>query len=105
MSAMLTIKLTNGKRLPCYTTMGALRRFKRLTGQDPATCAFDDTDTTLTFLYCMTSAACSAEGVPLDMTEEEFADRLTPQAVADYFAAMNAETQPKKKTAPTAPRL
>lgn len=97
-----TLKLTTGA-VPCYLTMGARRRFKRATGHDLTDIAEDDE--AVTMLYCMACAAGVAEGQPLAMTEDDFADMLTPDAVADYFegdvtvedAAEQKKTKPRRK--------
>lgn len=89
-----------GREYPAYFTMGAQRRYKNAHGS-LETPAADDIDAAITFLYCMTRAACNAEGVDFDMDEETFADRLLPEDVAAYFEAFNAASpadEPKKAT-------
>ena len=93
-----------GREYPAYFTMGAQRRYKKAHGSlEPP--AADDIDAAITFLYCMTRAACNAEGVEFDLDEETFADRLLPEDVAAYFEAFNAAApadasteKPKKAT-------
>lgn len=93
-----------GREYPAYFTMGAQRRYKNAHGS-LETPAADDIGAAITFLYCMTRAACNAEGVDFDMDEETFADRLLPEDVAAYFEAFNAAApaddsteKPKKAT-------
>lgn len=75
---------------PCRQTMGAFLRFKRETGREATEIANDLTDL-LTFLYCCTASASAADGIDFDLTLEDFADRITPDELNEWTAAMQAE--------------
>lgn len=89
-----------GQEYPAYMTMGALRRYKRATGTEMATADVSDVDNAVTFLYCLTAAACSAERVPFDFTVETFADSLLPADMADFFTRFAAANAPADAEAP-----
>lgn len=101
----LTIHV-GGADYPAYMTMGALRRYKRATGNEAAGVDTTDLDSALTFLYCLTAAACHAEGVAFDMDEDTFADSLLPgdmQAFFEHFAdagKMMGDAEKKKAKSP-----
>lgn len=94
-----------GREYPAYHTMGALRRYQKARGSVEAPAA-DDVDAAITFLYCMTVAACNAEGVELGMDEETFADRLLAEDMEAYFndfaavSAPEADSEKPKKATP-----
>lgn len=75
---------------PCRQTMGAFLRFKRETGREATEITNDLTDL-LTFLYCCTASAAAADGISFDLTLEDFADRITPDELNQWTAAMQAE--------------
>lgn len=75
---------------PCRQTMGAFLRFKRETGREATEITNDLTDL-LTFLYCCTASAAAADGLDFDLTLEEFADRISPDELNQWTAAMQAE--------------
>ena len=68
-----TIKV-KGKELPCRVTMGALLRFKHLTGMEVSELKDSDVEGVLMFVYCCVASACNADGVELGMDAETFAD-------------------------------
>lgn len=79
-----------GKAYPCYMTMGALRRFKRVAGHDFGQGAAPESVTDmLTFCHCMTAAACNAEGTSLDMDADTFADKLSPEEFAAWCDSLS----------------
>lgn len=75
---------------PCRQTMGAFLRFKRETGREATEMTNDLTDL-LTFLYCCTASASAADGIEFNLTLEEFADRISPDELNQWTAAMQAE--------------
>lgn len=97
-----TIKI-QGRTLPCRASMGAMRRFKRLTGHEVSAIKSDDIDESVTFVYCCVAAACNADGVALDMDLDMFADCLMPEDISAFFGPSASEPvdKSKKKTAPT----
>ena len=102
---MKRIEITiNGTAYPCSPTMGAMLRFKQETGREIT--EIDPTSFTdlCTYLWCCVASAAKREGKPFDLSLMEFADSLTPEDMAEWSAAITAETEPgdsaegKKKT-------
>lgn len=80
--------IINGKEYPCYATMGAFRRYERISGKrhtelDPGSVT-DLTD----LLWACTAAACAREGVEFTHTADELADNITPDQLAQWYGAM-----------------
>lgn len=95
MSKTFTLR---GKDYPCHISMGAYRRYKKLTGKEASELSDDDISGSIEFAYCATSAACNAEGVELDLDVDTFADCLSPEALAEFFRDLNAAAQKKTVT-------
>lgn len=83
------------KVLPCYTTMGAQRRLKALTGVDLLNGDALEGDAIYAYLYCAVAAACNAEGVPFEYDIDTFFDVLDPDEAAKFYNDM-AERAKKK---------
>nr|DAK44259.1 MAG TPA: tail assembly chaperone protein [Caudoviricetes sp.] len=81
----------DGKQYPTRTSMGAMLRYTRETGND--TLEFQTLSDTITYLWCCVVSACSAEGVPFDLDLMSFADRLAPEDVTGWTEALEASTQ------------
>lgn len=79
-----------GKQYPCRVTMGAMLRYKNMTGADVSTLVDGDTIGALTFLYCCVVSTCKADGVEFSMDMETFADGLEPDDMAEFFSEMEA---------------
>lgn len=91
---MKTIKI-NGKQYPCRVTMGAMLRFKRETGHDVSKLGHDDIGDLITLLWCCVVSASKADSVKFNMDLLDFADRLSPETLTDFFAQLD---QDEKKT-------
>lgn len=84
---MHSIEVTiHGAKYPLRMSMGAMLRFKNLTGKE-----INDVDMTAlselaTVFYCCVASACKAEGRPFDFSLEEFCDNIT----LDEMNAMSA---------------
>lgn len=75
---MMNIQVTtHGKTYPSRVTMGALVRFKRITGRDVSQIEGNDIAELAHFMYCCVESACRADGVPFDMDFETFADGIS----------------------------
>lgn len=84
-----------GRMLPCRVTMGALKRFKALTGQDVSRMQTDDVESLVLFVWCCVASACRADGVEFGIEADEFADHLEAQAVNEFYAGMDADAEKK----------
>lgn len=92
---MRTINV-GGRDLPCRVTMGAMLRFKRETGRDVSGMSSDDVSDLVTFMWCCVASACAADGVELGLTLEEFADRLDPSGISEFYEDGQTEASKKK---------
>ena len=95
MSKIKTIKIkaSNGQEYPCRVTLGALRRFKLETGREAESLS-GASDLALFIWYCCLSAS-KADGIPFDVTQEEFLDGLDLPAAGEFAALLDEE---EKKT-------
>ena len=86
-----------GKEYPCRITMGAMVRFKQLTGHDIS--KIDGTDITevATFMWCCVKSSCVADGEEFQMNVEDFADRLDVENVAVFTQLMVGDVEKKTK--------
>lgn len=84
----LTIK---GHKYPCRVTMGAMVRFKRVSGKDVSAIGSEDVSDLVLFMWCCVSSACSADGVPFDLDFELFADLLEPDVLGAFLGAIEGE--------------
>ena len=99
MNSFLKYQIKVGdKVLPCYTTMGAQRRLKALTGVDLLNGDALEGDAIYAYLYCAVAAACNAEGVPFEYDIDTFFDVLDPDEAAKFYNEM-AERAKKKAEA------
>ncbi len=92
---MRTINV-GGRELPCRVTMGAMLRFRRETGRDVSGMTSDDVSDLVTFMWCCAASACNADGVEFGLTLEEFADRLDPSGISEFYEDSRAEASKKK---------
>lgn len=87
-----------GKQYPCRITMGALRRYKQIEGEDISQMG-NDTAKVGTLLFCAVQSACKADGVPFDDDIDTFADRVDLTTIGDFANAITGAGEGKKKTA------
>lgn len=88
---MLEIKIGK-KTFPCRVTMGAMRRFKDLTGREATSLTNADLSDLVTFIYCCVASACNADKTAFDLSIEDFADNLDMDTLNRFF-----ESQPESK--------
>ena len=82
--------------------MGAMRRFKRMSGKD-VTEVGNEMDLISDFLYCCVVSACNADGKSFEMDVETFADCVDMNDIQQFLNALNASRagiaeEAKKKT-------
>ncbi len=94
--AKLVIKTSDGKEYPCRITMGAMIRFKRMTGRDISEMD-GSVDDMATLIYCATASACAADGKKFEYTRDEFCDRLDSDEMTNFAANMQDGKASKKK--------
>ena len=101
-----TMKFSYGGRtLPARVTMGTLRRFKAETGNDMVELQRThkvSADDLAVLLWCAIVTQCRVEGMPFDVSLDDFLDRVTPDEVARWHTgALDQDETPddsKKKT-------
>lgn len=88
----------SGKQYPCRITMGALRRYKQIEGEDISQMG-NDTTKVGTLLFCAVQSACKADGVPFDYDIDTFADTVDLTKIAEFANLITDGDGSKKKTA------
>lgn len=91
----------NGKQYPCRMTMGALRRYKQIEGEDISRIG-NDVAKVGTLLFCCIKSACTADGIAFDYEIEDFADMVTVQQVGEFATVLSGEPEGKGKKKPKA---
>ena len=95
MNKRVTIKVGE-KSLPCYPTMGAMVRYKQMTGKE-VTQIGNDISEIGAYLYCSVAAACSREKIDFDMEFVAFADAIDVEDLNAWAASVNEGQESKKK--------
>ncbi|MCM1293013.1 MAG: hypothetical protein NC111_06435 [Bacteroides sp.] len=88
-----------GVTYPCYVTIGALMRFKQLTGKDAQEINGTDMEDSIAFFYCCVASACNREGKPFDMALMDFADRVDVDDIQQWSESINSAEPEKKRPA------
>lgn len=87
---MKRIEITiDGKAYPCVPSMGAMLRFKELTGKE-----YNEVDQTsltnvVTMMWCSLKSGCAREGIDFDMSLMDFADSMTVEAMQGWAKAVS----------------
>ena len=82
--------LVNGKAYPCRSSMGAMLRFKKLTGKE-VTEAGENLSEMCTYLFCCVASACKVDGIEFDMDLMSFADNISPEDMMQWSEAISEE--------------
>lgn len=90
---MLEIKIGK-KTFPCRVTMGAMRRFKDITGKEATSLTQADLSDLVTFIYCCVASACNADKVEFSLSVDDFADNLDMDTLNRFF---ESQSDSKKK--------
>lgn len=78
----------SGKSYPCRMTMGAMLRFKRITGREVSDVQLNAASDMAVLLYCCTASACNADGVAFEMDCDTFCDRIDPESMNAMSASI-----------------
>lgn len=93
-----------GKSYPCRLTMGAMMRFKKLTGKEISQMEGDDVSSMTTFFYACVASACKADDVDFHYDLETFADLIQPTDFESFnkvlLASNDEASSPEKKMKP-----
>lgn len=87
-----------GQKYPMRMTMGAMLRFKRMTGKDVEEIG-NDVTLLVTFMYCCVASACNADGKEFDMDLEKFADGMSVEDMNGFAETLTAAPEEKKSQA------
>lgn len=85
-----------GKEYPVRITMGAMRRYKRETGQDVSLMG-NDVDLMVIFMFCCVASACNADDVPFELDIDKFADGLEMNDLNGFAESMSPKEEGSKK--------
>lgn len=85
-----------GKEYPVRITMGAMRRYKRETGQDVSLMG-NDVDLLVIFMFCCVASACNADDVPFELDMDKFADGLDMNDLSGFAESMAPKEEGSKK--------
>lgn len=80
------------KEYPCYVTMGALLRFKDVTGKELSEVSQTGLSDMLTLLWCCCQSACRREGMDFDLSLADFADNILPDELLSWSNSMASGT-------------
>ena len=79
---------------PCRMTMGAMLRFKRITGHEVSEMPEGSVSEMAVLLYCCTASASNADGVRFEMDCDTFCDRIDPETMEAMSAAVQGDAEP-----------
>ena len=79
--------MIQGTQYPFRLTIGAMMRYKELTGEDFSQFKGDDMQKVAVIIQCGIRSACRAEGVPVPQVSlEELMDYIDLEQVADLLS-------------------
>lgn len=87
-----------GKALPMRMTMGAMLRFKRMTGKNVEEIN-NDMALLVTFMYCCVASACNADNMEFVMDLDKFADGIGVDDMSLFASTLTIEPDEKKSQA------
>lgn len=97
--------IIDGTAYPCAGNMGAMLRFKEITGRDINTLDASSVSDVCTYLWCCVASQSRKEGVKFDMSLMDFADSISPEDMAKWNLSMNeGDDSAEKKRAAKRPR-
>ena len=85
------------REFPIRMNMGAMLRFKRLTGREVSELMNGDMEGMITLVYACTASACNADGVEFGYTLEDFADNLEPESFSEASKILADQAEKKSK--------
>lgn len=91
----------DGVDYPCTSTLGAMLYYKEYTGKEVSEVDIESPTEVVTFMWCLTRAACEREGVEMPWTLQQFANRLDADDLQQWVSAVVEQTgETKKKKQP-----
>lgn len=92
----ITINI-DGKEYPARETIGALKRFKDLTGKEATTIKPDSPTDLAIYLYCCVASASHHDKVEFDISLDDFLDSLTTEVIEAWTNSMTEEGEKQGK--------
>lgn len=89
--------IINGETYPCRVTMGAFRRFKKLTGREATELDMNSLSDVADFVWCCTASACKADGIEFKYDAESFCDAMDVADMLRLAANMGSEPGDEQK--------
>lgn len=89
----ISITTSDGKTFPCRLTLGAMRRYKQITGADADNIS-GAADLSV-FIWCCCVSACSADGIEFGYSIEDFCDRVDVSAIETFSEAIAPDGKKK----------
>ena len=88
---MRKVIIIDGKEYPARLNLGAMLRFRRETGHDVNAMTNDDISDMITLLWCCVASECNAEKVEFGYSLMDFADRIDPALITEFFKETEKE--------------
>lgn len=80
--------IIDGKEHPCYSTVGAFRRFEKSTGKKYTELDPESMTDLSELLWACTKAACAREKVAFDYSADDFADNITAEQLTAWYRSL-----------------
>jgi len=97
MAQQLQIEIS-GKSYPCRVTMGAMRRYKLLSGQEVTDISLQSMASVAELLYCCTASACNADHVEFGLSIDDFCDAIDAAEFERLAAILAGDGGEEKKS-------
>lgn len=81
------------KTYPFRMTLGAMLRFKRLTGKEATELNQDSVEEVASLLYACLASASAADKIPFSLTFDEFADLLSTEDMENMMTLITEPTE------------
>ena len=94
MKQILIITTDDGKEYPCRVTLGAMRRYKAVTGKEAD--SIEGVSDMSTFLWCCCVSDCKADGKEFKWDVDEFCDHVDVSALTAFSKGLEKEKKTKK---------
>lgn len=84
---MNNIVLTTGESLPTEPSLGAMLLFRKETGREATEANLASLEDVSALLWANTKAACDVAGIEFRYDVQQFANRVSPQALSEWTRA------------------
>lgn len=84
----IQLKLSNGENYPAELSIGAMLLFRKETGKEASQADMNSVTDMVTLLWAGVASASEAAGKEFPYTVQQFANRLTSEALAEWTRAI-----------------